>query len=125
MSLPYPGRYESHRSWMSRCDDYERDQACWRKRQAQRSTNWGGYNYRPVVTDIENYKLEDGRIVHAIKICRGNAQANRARRFAIKNSLAFCKETIGRGMTARTDGVAFIPTTEMLERYNDDTPRTV
>jgi hypothetical protein len=116
--IPYPRHNESSRAWTSRCEEYERDQARWRKEQAARFTNWGGYNYRPVLNDCPNYRLEDGRIVHAIKVCRGASQANRARNFAIKNGLCFVKETIGRGMTKRTDGVAFVA--PQFECYNSD-----
>lgn len=122
--LPYPGRYESHDSWMRRCDSYDADQ---RRQQQASQSNWGGYNYLPVLNNVPNYKLQDGRVVFAVKICRGSGQAERARAFAAKNGLCFVKETLGRGITSRVDGVAFLPTPEMLAdfeaRLNDDTPR--
>jgi len=120
MSLPYPGRSESHGSWNRRCDEYYRDQARWRKEQASRSTNWGGYNYLKVLNNVPNYNLKDGRVVFAVKICRGSACAERARTFAVKNGLAFVPETLGRGITSRIDGVAFVPTAELLSRYDRD-----
>jgi hypothetical protein len=49
---------------MRRCDEYDRDQARWRREQAARATNWGGYNYRPVLNNVENYKTgRGGRIL--------------------------------------------------------------
>ena len=121
--LPYPGQYESYNSWDNRCKEWESDRRAWQRQQAARSTNWGGYNYCPVLNNVANYKLEDGRVVFAVKVCRGSAQADRARTFAIKHGLCFVKEVLGKGITARTDGVAFKPTEKMLVTLNDDTPR--
>lgn len=119
MTLPYPGRNESFDSWDRRCKEYERDQARWRKEQADRSANWGGYNYRPVQANVD-YVTPAGERLTAIKVNCSRSRGGMIRRFAVKHGLAFARFVWGSGMTARTDNVAFQPTEKMVERYNDD-----
>lgn len=107
MSLPYPGRYESHGSWMRRCDEYERDQQRWRREQAARHTNWGGYHYTPVAFDVV-YTLNNGQKIKAVKVGYGFRNAYRVKEFATKNFLSFIFDSNGlKGICERIDCVAF------------------
>ncbi len=108
--LPYPGRYESHGSWMRRCDEWERDRNQWRREQAARHTNWGGYHYyttenfdTPVIQKIENEEFL------VIKRGYGYRSSYFIENFAIKHGLSF-KRFNGNGLKGiceRIDGIAY------------------
>ena len=115
--IPYPGRHESHDSWMRRCAEYERAQDRRRKEQAARSSKWGGYNYRPIKNDV-TYVREDGTRIAAVKVGEGSGNLGQVRRYALKHALAYFTETVGRGLTMRTDGVAYVAPD--YDQYNND-----
>lgn len=117
--LPYPGRYESHDSWMRRCDEYHRDQARWRKQQAARHTNWGGYHYTPVAENII-YTLCDGTKIDAVKVGFGRRNSRRVKRWAQAHGLSYIQDSNGLpGICKRVDGVAFRDS-KLDEVYSDD-----
>lgn len=86
--LPYPGKYESHNSWMRRCDEYDSNRRRWNAEQNARNTNWGGYNYIPVKKNVE-YTFPDGRKVLAVKVISGWSRSHSARENANKKGLKF------------------------------------
>ena len=105
--LPYPSRYESHRSWSSRCDEYEANQARWRREQAARNTNWGGSNYRAVIKKPHVYTLQDGREINCERVYPGSTKKQMALTFAWSKGLVVIKNQIGavNMITSRPDWV--------------------
>lgn len=116
--LPYPGRYESFNSWDSRCKAWENDRDRWRKEQAARSTNWGGYHYTPVENFV-SVTLPDGKKVEAVKVGYGWRNRYRVKAFAARNFLAFAESSNGlAGICERKDGIAY--KAPDFEAYNND-----
>lgn len=121
--LPYPGRHESHDSWMRRCDEAQR----WQRRSQSRGL-LGRPDKRYVEggkdgTEETNVKIAgrwtlvrvpmcgevDGRPVRIMRRGYGYQNALRTRDYAEKHGLQFrMYDGNGRhGMCNRTDGEAF------------------
>ncbi len=118
MSLPYPGRYESHDHWMRRCDEWERQRDERRRSQASRSWTSGQPNKSGVerpVTPVA-YALPDGQIVSAVAFAFGSKASGRLARWAEKHGCQ-CLRYIGNGCHgkyARHDAVAYKATGEVV-----------
>lgn len=105
--LPYPGRYESHRSWMRRCDEYERD------RQRYFKSLTGGLSGKPNEQGIRKdlnlkEKLDDGREVEVVRKGYGWRASQAVKIWAEHNGFDFVYGGNGcSGMCERTDGIAY------------------
>lgn len=108
--LPYPGRYESDSSWEFRCKQWENNRSERNRELNARSTNWSGYNYRPVVVGGE-YRLPDGRAVTVEKTFPSRSKLDRAKSFARRNFLVLLKVQLGNPnvITSREDFLAVKP----------------
>jgi hypothetical protein len=104
--LPYPGRYESHHSWMRRCDKWESNRRSWDRMR-------GGLSGKPDYYGYADYKIDDicelpnGQKVPVIRYAWGAKYSHRLELWARNNFLSFYHIKIGQGMTARYDCVVY------------------
>lgn len=121
--LPYPGRYESHDSWMRRCDEYHR----WNRRSQSRGLRGRPYKryieggkdgtcetFVKIAGQYQKVKIpmmdeREGKLVRIYKRGYGYQNSMRVRDFAEKHGLHFAKYNGNgcQGMCERTDGIAF------------------
>lgn len=74
------------------------------------SSNWGGYNYRPVQVGVK-YNLNDGRTIKVEKVFPSRSKLERAVNFARRNFLILLKVQVGNPnvITSREDFLAVKP----------------
>ena len=109
-TLPYPGRHESFSSWDFRCKQWENERARRNQELNARRTNWGGYNYRPVVVGGE-YRLPDGPTVKVEKTFPSRSKLAAAMRFAHRAHAILVEVELGNPnlITSRQDYLVIKP----------------
>lgn len=118
--LPYPGRYESHENWMRRCDEWVASRRSSNRRGLSGKPDHHGYKN---VEKGEVFELPDGRRVEIARYGYGSQYSQLTEKFADANGFGFHGFRLGRGMTARYDGVAYIDDSKNKIRdevYSDD-----
>lgn len=135
--LPYPGKFEPHNSWMSRCDLWEKNRHRNQSRGLSGRPDFHGYKtlfggetfaYNPgtncdqgiACAELIRGTLKPDVRVNVVRYGYGSQYANMTKKFAQKNGFGYICVKFGQGMTARYDGVAYEISETRDEVYSND-----
>jgi|ERR1700722_8033390 len=122
--LPYPGKFESHNSWMSRCDQWKKNRHRNQSRGLSGKPDFHGYKpisenytfaYNPqtncdqtvACAELIIGTLKPDQRVNVVKYGWGSQYAGMTQIFAQRNGFGYACLKFGQGMTARYDGIAY------------------
>jgi hypothetical protein len=122
--LPYPGRHESHESWMRRCDEWQENRRRSQSRGLSGSPEYHGLAFegRGVewqrvriasqwhTVEVPHFAEHEGKRVRVLRYGWGSKTAYRVRDWAKKRGLQFARLINANGhhgMCGRDDGMAY------------------
>lgn len=122
--LPYPGKYESHASWLYRCQEWENNRRRSQSRGLRGKPDFHGLAHEGRGVELQQVKIA-GRVhtvevphfaelagtrVRVLRYGYGSATAGRVRQWADKRGVKFARLVNANGhhgMCSRTDGMAY------------------